>query len=344
MTIAPVRPVPAVAKRLWRAGAGVPADKIRLIAWLPEIHCAEVCSECMYITAINTLFQRLSPMLVAMALATGALFIYQNHQLPELPKKHGAAIPPPGWPQIEIQSLRFDGQIFKKQAGEELALNLGPLARRFRLAGTFFAASSYQQSRKAIIDDIQKKTQCLIAEGDTLDQNIMVVSIFRDRVVLRDGNNDEQLWLSFMGGDKPISSAIRQKTGVTQGQADAALGRFGKRTGERRWVLQRKEVLRYYQELLNNPDRLAKVFESLKPVYKTGKIAGYTLDVEGEGEVFGAFGLQQGDIIRKVNSMPMVSQSRAEYFINEFVKDRVNGFVIDIERESKPAKMIYLIR
>jgi len=254
------------------------------------------------------------------------------------------------WPEIEAQSLRFDGQTFKKQAGEQLAVNLGPLARRFRLAGTFFAASSYQQSRKAILDDIQKKTQSLVAEGDTLDQNITVVSIFRDRVVLRDGNpdlaesRDEQLWLSFAEGNKPATSATGQETAVTQDRADATLGRFGKRTGERRWVLQRNEVLRYYQELLNNPDRLAKVFESLKPVYRTGKIAGYTLDVEGEGDVFRAFGLKQGDIIRQVNSMPMISQARAEYFINEFVKDRVNGFVIDVERETKPEKMIYLIR
>ena len=167
---------------------------------------------------------------------------------------------------------------------------------------------------------------------------------------MRDGNpdlaesRDEQLWLSFAGGDKPATSANRPEADVTQGQADATLVRFGKRTGERRWVLERSEVLRYYQELLNNPDRLAKVFESLKPVYQTGKIAGYSLDVEGEGEVFRAFGLKQGDVIRQVNSMPMISQSRAEYFINELVKNRVNGFVIDIEREAKPEKMIYLIR
>jgi len=303
----------------------------------------------MNITIINPLFQRFSPAFVTTALAIGALFIYQYLQLPSRasrsgPRQQVLAVPSPAWPQSDTQALRFDGQIFKKQVGEQVAVNLGPLARRFRLAGTFFAASSYQQSHKAIIDDIQKKTQCLVAEGDTLDQNILVVSIFRDRVVLREGNNDEQLWLSFAGADKPATSATRPDDAVTQGQADAALGRFGKRTGERRWVLQRKEVLRYYQELLNNPDRLAKVFESLKPVYQTGKIAGYTLDVEGEGEVFRGFGLKQGDIIRQVNSMPMISQSRAEYFINEFVKDRVNGFVIDIEREAKPEKMIYLVR
>lgn len=298
----------------------------------------------MDMTAINPLFQRLSPVLVAMALATGAVFVYQDLQLPDLPKNQVQAIALPAWLQIAAPALSFDGYTFIKQAGEQIVANLGPLAQRFRLAGTFFAASSYQQSHKAIIDDIQKKTQCLVTEGDYLDQNILVVTIFRDRVVLRDGSNDEQLWLSFAGSNKPATSAKRPETDVTQGQADATLVRFGKRTGERRWVLERNEVLRYYQELLNNPDRLAKVFESLKPVYQTGKIAGYTLDVEGEGEVFQAFGLKQGDVIRQVNSMPMTSQSRAEYFINEFVKNRVNGFVIDIERAAKPEKMIYLVR
>lgn len=316
----------------------------------------------MDITAITPLFQRLSPVLVAMALAVGALFFYQNLHLPSrcasrsVPKNQTPAMALPAWPPIDAQALRFDGYTFKKQAGEQFAANLGPLARRFRLAGTFFAASSYQQSRKAIIDDIQKKTQCLVAEGDNLDQNVLVVTIFRDRVILRNvptsprvgtdpaESRDEQLWLSFAEGNKPAASTNRLENDVTQGQADATIGRFGKRTGERRWVLERSEVLRYYQELLNNPDRLAKVFESLKPVYQTGKIAGYTLDIEGEGEVFRAFGLKQGDIIRQVNSMPMISQTRAEYFINEFVKNRVNGFVIDIERDAKSEKMIYLVR
>ena len=305
----------------------------------------------MDITFINPLVQHLSPALIAAALAVGALLGYQDRQLADIrPHPEGTAALP-AWPQVDATAFGFDGAIFKKQAGEQVAANLGPLAQRFRLAGTFFAASSYQQSHKAIIDDIQKKTQYLVAEGDTLDQHILVVSIFRDHVILRDvnpdlaGSRDEQLWLSFAGGDKAVaSSASRPETDVTQGQADATLVRFGKRTGEWRWVLKRSEVLRYYQELLNNPDRLAKVFESLKPVYQAGKIAGYTLDVEGEGEVFRAFGLKQGDVIRQVNSMPMISQSRAEYFINEFVKNRVNGFVIDIEREAKSAKMVYLVR
>ncbi len=304
----------------------------------------------MDITATNLLFQRLSSVLVVTGVLASLLIVYQTLQLPNIPDKHAPVVVLPVWPQINAQALGFEGRTFKKQTGEQVAANLGPLARRFRLAGTFFAASSHQQSCKAIIDDIQKKGQCLVAEGDNLDQNILVVSIFRDHVILREnttdlaGSRDEQLWLSFAENKKPSKSADEPEADLVQGQTDAALVRFGKRTGERRWVLERDAVLRYYQELLNNPDRLAKVFESLKPVYKDGKIAGYTLDVAGEGEVFHAFGLKQGDVIRQVNSMPMISQSRAEYFINEFVKNRVNGFVVDIEREAKPEKMIYLVR
>lgn len=298
----------------------------------------------MVLTVSNRLFQRLNPVCIVAVLVLGALFICQSLRFPRLEIQPAREFSSPCWHPITAQDLRFDTYTFKKQSGNNLAENLGPLAKRFRLAGTFFAASSYQQSRKAIIDDIQKKTQCLAAEGDAIDQTIMVVSIFRDRVVLREGNNCEQLWLSYSGYEKKGVSDKRQATTGLPAPSDETTCRFGKRTGERRWVLQRDEILKYYQELLNNPDRLAQVFESLKPVYQKGKIAGYSLDVEGEADVFAAFGLKQGDIIRQVNSMPMISQVRAEYFINEFVKNRVNGFVIDIERQSKPEKMIYLVR
>ncbi len=126
--------------------------------------------------------------------------------------------------------------------------------------------------------------------------------------------------------------------------AVAMLNQFGKRVGETRWVIKRTELLNYYQELLDNTDRLAKVFESLKPVYRGKAIAGYVLDVEGESDMFHALGLQQDDVIKKVNSMPMTSRFRAEYFINEFVKDRVSGFVMDVERSGVSKKLIYMIR
>jgi len=126
----------------------------------------------------------------------------------------------------------------------------------------------------------------MVAEGDTLDQNIMVVSIFRDRVVLRDGSNDEQLWLSFAGGAKPAVSANRPEADGTQGQADATLVRFGKRTGKRRWVLERNAVLRYYQELLNNPDRLAKVLNRSSRFIRPARLPGIRWMLKAKGRSF----------------------------------------------------------
>jgi type II secretory pathway component PulC len=83
---------------------------------------------------------------------------------------------------------------------------------------------------------------------------------------------------------------------------------------------------------------------SLKPDYKDEEVAGYYLEAEGEGEFFKAVGLQEGDTIRKVNSMLMTSQKRAEYFISEFIRNRVNAFVLEVDRNGKEEKLIYLIR
>ncbi|MDD2520689.1 MAG: hypothetical protein PHR34_07020, partial [Kiritimatiellae bacterium] len=55
-------------------------------------------------------------------------------------------------------------------------------------------------------------------------------------------------------------------------------------------------------------------------------------------------GFQHGDVVRKVNSMRMTSQRRAEYFIGEFVQDRLGAVVIDVERDGQPLKLVYLVK
>jgi len=42
--------------------------------------------------------------------------------------------------------------------------------------------------------------------------------------------------------------------------------------------------------------------------------------------------------------MQMTSRNRAEYFISEFVADRANAFVIEIERAGKAEKFVYQVR
>ncbi len=240
----------------------------------------------------------------------------------------------------------WNASAFQKTIPAAPAFN-GELAKRYRLAGTFFASGERQQSRKAILDDLQgqgPENQKLVGEGDALDgSGVIVAEIQTDYVILRAGARDEKIWLSFAGG--PIQDAQKnERAGLDSGSGDAMLARFGSRVEDRRWLLKRAALLDYYQELMADTERLGRVFESLKPVYKQSRIAGYVLDVAGEKDMFHAFGLRQNDVIRKVNSMPMTSQRRAEYFISEFIKNRVNGFVLDIERDGKPQKFVYLIR
>lgn len=225
----------------------------------------------------------------------------------------------------------------------------GPLAARFRLAGTFFAfgdsAESSNSYCKAILDDLDKKEQCLVSEGDDMG-GVSVTRILRDRIVLRGPAGEEELWLSF-AGSRAASNAL-STTGAAVPSPDESPGlevnRFGKRVGEGRWVLSREALMNYYREVMEDPERLASLYVSMKPDYKEGIIAGYLVNPEGELDFFKATGLQNGDIVRKVNSMNMISQRRAEYFIGEFAKNRVSALVIDIEREGQAKKLIYMIR
>ena len=228
----------------------------------------------------------------------------------------------------------------------------GPLSGRFRLAGTFFlsdgAGGGAPAVRKAILDDLRGGRQILLAEGESSD-GVQAVAVEADRVRIRQGGADEWLSLAFApagGPTNPPASASLARTGGVDVASEPTLEttRFGRKVGMNRWVLQREELLRYYREILDDPERIAALYVSMKPQYKDSAVSGYTVDMSGESDFFKAVGLQQGDVVRKVNSMNMTSQKRAEYFIGEFMKDRVNAFVFDIERDGKPEKMIYLVR
>ena len=122
--------------------------------------------------------------------------------------------------------------------------------------------------------------------------------------------------------------------------------RFGNRVGETRWEINKQAVLDYYQEMMDNPERLAGLFMAMEPDRdEAGKVAGYRLNVDaGEKDFYTQVGLQHGDVVRKVNSMRMTSQRRAEYFIGEFVQNRLGAVVIDVERNGEPKKLVYLVK
>lgn len=294
------------------------------------------------------LVNRIHWVLLGVLAVVAASHAYLYSRLPPPPRRLAAPAAVFGWPQPdELPGEAWSA--FRRLQGQPLS-SLGPLGKRFRLAGTFFAFGEDSGGEgtfcKAILDDAAKKEQYLVKEGDVLD-DIQVVRIYRDRVVLRNQGQEEELWLSFANAlsDKATPSAQpRKESGALTDLPALEENRFGKRVGESRWVFSRDALMTYYREMLDDPERLAQIYVSMKPDYKEGAVAGYTVDVEGEGDFFRAAGLQNGDVVRQVNSMNMTSQRRAEFFIGEFAKNRLNAVVLDIERESQPRKLIYLIR
>lgn len=216
---------------------------------------------------------------------------------------------------------------------------------RFRLAGTFFSFPESGTSLcKAVLDDVRNDNQHLVAEGERIEE-IEIVRIYPDHVFIRSPIGEETLWLSFSEGVWQKTERDERPLAKTAQASALDRTRYGTRIGELRWVMNRDALMEYYRELIDDPERAAKLYVSMKPHYDDdGHIQGYRVNRVGEEDFFNAVGLKEGDIVRKVNSLKMTSQGKAEYFISEFLQGRLSAAVLDIERGGQPQKLIYFIR
>lgn len=222
------------------------------------------------------------------------------------------------------------------------------LSSRYRLAGTFLVpggADGKLPVRKAIVDELAEKRQKLVNEGDDLEPGVRVTRIESERVVLDASGETVILALNLRLGSGSGEPEGERPPGW-DGPPVEPLERtpYGERIEDQRWVLRRDALLGYYESLKDDPERIALLYETFKPVYEEDRIMGYRLGIEGEEEFLAAMGLQENDIVRSVNSMDMTSQRRAEFFIREFVQGRMSVAVLEVERDNVRTKKIYEIR
>ncbi|MBM4148353.1 MAG: hypothetical protein FJ224_04850 [Lentisphaerae bacterium] len=224
----------------------------------------------------------------------------------------------------------------------------GPVSQRFRLAGTFTADGDDDgtEHRRAVIDELSARAQHVVSEGSAIGDAV-IVRISADKVVVKLGSVEEDLLLTFSG---PTAEAVSHDSTGLVGAASSGIPGSpdafgGVRTGENRWVYSRKALVDYYSTLRDSPERLVAVFDSLKPVYgENRRINGYRLGIEGEKEFFDSVGLREGDIVRKANSIEMSSRRRAEFLISQFVQDKANVFVLDVDRDGQDMRLVYEVR
>jgi hypothetical protein len=208
----------------------------------------------------------------------------------------------------------------------------------FRLVGVMMDPRDDWKST-AFIENKSTGTQRRYRPGDQLTAEFILQSIAQHAVWIR--------------GPSGLISLVREgETDVVSG-TDGMAGtpaddgvdpaRFGGRqSGGNTWIFKRQVILDYYQELLDRPERLVKVFDSLAPVYNEDrKIEGYRVQIEGESDFFKAIDLRPGDIVRKVNEIEMTNRYRAENLIRRFAQRDLDVVVIDLDRDGKSVQQIY---
>ncbi len=223
-----------------------------------------------------------------------------------------------------------------------------PFADDFRFAGTFFrydASGGDAVVRRAVLAHRPSRQQFIVSEGDEIE-GVRVGVIRAQEIVLRKDGQEARLRLEGLAagasGQARTTEPARPEAGAPGGE-DA--NRFGSQHEDGVWRMDRQALMDYYDELLDEPERLLYVFDSMQPLYTDkGTIEGYRLQPVGEQAFFEAVGFRAGDTVRAVNALPMTNRRRAEFFIQQVVANEMSAIVIDLERDGSPVRVVYEIR
>jgi hypothetical protein len=209
----------------------------------------------------------------------------------------------------------------------------------------FIYDESGQGSKVAVLEDSKERATHFVREKDVFGEQIRVARITKNRILLLQHGVSTELWLTGAGsasGEQGTSGP--EDPFADQNKLTAKFG--GRQIGRNSWRFERAELMKYYGEVMNDKDRLVKLFDSFEPVREigTGAITGYRINILGEEEFIRAAGLQQDDVVLKVNSQKMSSRQMAMHFIRDFALGRATAFVIDVNRGGKPDKFVYQLR
>ena len=248
--------------------------------------------------------------------------------------------------ELDVSVLREYAGVFRP-AVITTAVDASAAWDDYRFAGTFFLyeddGTREASMRRAIISYQPDQRQYVVSEGDQVGP-AEVVRIRSSEVLLRSG--DEESILPLRG--RATTADEEETAEVTTDDADddpVEQTRFGELTEAGTWQMDREALLAYYEELLDEPERLLQVFDSMQPIYTDdGSIEGYQLEPVGEAAFFEAVGFEEGDRVRAVNTLPMTNRRRAEFFIRQVVENELDSIVIDLERGDSEERLVYEIR
>lgn len=222
------------------------------------------------------------------------------------------------------------------------------LNERFRLAGFRISVRNPSKSG-AIIEDLNDGTQWMRRKGEFLTSSVYISSVGTNSVTLDTPHGYYVLFQS-KRGEKAKGLSVDMGVSHSGDVMSRTLSSIAE--GERTpgtWHLRRDDVLAYFNEVRERPERLEAVFDTLAPVWYTDendgkqKIEGYRVEICGEEDFFKAVGFREGDIVREVNGIKMTNRYAAEELIRRFVQDDLKFAHIKMERDGEDIIQSYLV-
>lgn len=227
---------------------------------------------------------------------------------------------------------------------------------QYELSGTFQVYETEEGSLEelrmvrslALIDDVRSGRQLRVTDGEYLGP-FFVKSVGVDEVTLERAG---KLFILGLSGETVMRAAPEQMKEEAspppqrlEDMPALETTRFGKRVSENQWVIDRQEVFSYAEEIMANPLRATQLYRSFSQTAREeGDEAGFAINMKGEKDFFTDMGLGNGDVIRKVNSMQMKTQRRAEFLVREFMKSNMSAVVLDVENNGETRQQIFIVR
>lgn len=207
---------------------------------------------------------------------------------------------------------------------------------RVKLLGTLVAADN-NWSFASVQDMTTQRSQTYMV-GDHI-QSAEVVFIERERVIVLNGNRKE--YIDNQPGDGaglPVNTpVVAPPPPVAANTANNGLGSGIRAVGENDYEVPRDEINR----TLGNLNEVA-MQARIVPAFKDGQAQGFKLFSIRPDSIYSKIGVQNGDVIKRINGFDMNSPEKALEVYSKLKE--ANHIVIELERNGASIRKSYSIR
>lgn len=192
----------------------------------------------------------------------------------------------------------------------------------------------------AVFDDRNKKQPVPLRIGEKVLDEAEIMAIEWRRVLVRHGGRCEVFSLEEEDASRPATSPVAVTAPFEAGDSASGEMEFGKnikKMSEKDYEIPRQEV----ENVLSNLNNLATQAR-IMPNFENGKANGFKLIAIRPGSLYSKIGIQNGDVVQRINGHEMNSPDKALEIYSK-LKD-AQAITVDISRGGKTQTLSYQIR